>query len=169
MPLVPARIIALFSGLTGPLLLSMVLLSVAHGLAPGIPRLYAGIAAWLAGVILWPSVKGLARLQILTMLGVGAISLAWAASMGRATDWESMLASNQALLSMLAAVSFLRLVTLPASAADDPAPKGPAALRGLFCVRRARIFPVSLGGRRLRPRGGLARFPLQPQRRDIRR
>jgi hypothetical protein len=126
---VPERINALFHRLTGPLLLSMILLSVAHGFDPEIPRLFAGIAAWLAGVILWPGVKGLARLQILAMLGVGAVALAWAASMGQAMDWESVLASNQALLSMLAAVSFLRLVTLPASAADERAPRGPAALR----------------------------------------
>lgn len=125
----PDRIIPLLSLLTGPLLLSMVLLSVAHGLTPEIPRLYAGIAAWLAGVILLPGVKGLARLQILGMLGLGAAALAWAASTGRTTDWESVLASNQALLAMLAAVSFLRLVTLPASAADDPTPRGPGALR----------------------------------------
>ena len=125
----PDRITPLFSLLTGPLLLSMILLSVAHGLVPEIPRLYAGIAAWLAGVILLPGVKGLARLQILGMLGLGAAALAWAASTGRTTDWEPVLASNQALLAMLAAVSFLRLVTLPASAADDPTPRGPGALR----------------------------------------
>lgn len=115
--------------LTGPLLLSMVLLSIAHGLFPEIPRVYAGVAAWLAGLILMPGVMGLARVQILVMLGLGSAALAWAASTGRPTDWEPVLASNQALLAMLAAVSFLRLVTVPTSARNELTPRGRGALR----------------------------------------
>ena len=110
----------------------MILLSIASGLVPEFPRHYAGIAAWLAGLILLPAIRGPARLQILIMFSVGAAALSWAASTGRPTDWEPVLSSNQALLAMLAAVSFLRLIALPATESGarhaETTPRGPAAL-----------------------------------------
>ncbi len=121
------------SRLTGSLLLALVMLSIAHGLVPDVPRLCAGIAAWAAGLILLPRVRGLARIQFIAILLLGSAALVWSASQGRPTDWEPVIASNQALLAMLAAVSFLRLIALPSSPAPGPrcaAPvsRGPRAL-----------------------------------------
>jgi hypothetical protein len=110
----------------------MILLSIANGLFPQFPPLYAGIAAWLAGLILLPAIKRQARLQFIVMFSVGAAALFWAAASGRPTDWGLVLTSNQSLLAMLAAVSFLRLITLPAAESGGPGaettPRGPSAL-----------------------------------------
>lgn len=86
----------------------MILLSIANGLIPEFPSLYAGLAAWLAGLILLLAIKRQARLQFLVMFSVGAAALSWAAASGRPTAWGPILTSNQSLLAMLAAVSFLR-------------------------------------------------------------
>jgi hypothetical protein len=110
------------SALAGAALLAMTLLSIAHGLIPKVPELYAGLAAWAAGVILVPGVRGPARVQILAMLGVGIAAQVWALGAGGGADWAGMASANQALLAMLAAVSFLRLAAMPgASGPEDQA------------------------------------------------
>ena len=121
--------------LAGWLLLAAILLSVAHGLGAGVSRLLPGVAFWLAGLLLAARVRGLQRTQTLLMLTVGVLGLAYAAWVGGTPQLDKALATNQALLAMLAAVSFLRLISLPEVDAGEPDPRGSGALwRTLFGV-----------------------------------
>ena len=62
------------------------------------------------------------------MFVVGVICLVWAWSRGVPPDVLALINSNNSLLALLAGVSFLRLVTLPAAGRDDALPRG----RGAF-------------------------------------
>ncbi len=106
----------------------MILLSVTHGFYPGFPRIHAGIAAWLAGFLLANRLAGGQRLQVIAMLVVGGAGVAWGFLATGDLPVEPLLASNQALLAMLASVSFLRLVSLPPTDYEERLPTGPHAL-----------------------------------------
>jgi hypothetical protein len=110
-------------------MLAAVLLSVAYGLGFGVPVVFAGIAFWAAGFLLARRVIGLQRIQTLVMLLVGGTGLLYAWSSGGQVQLEKALAGNQALLAMLAGVSFLRLVSVPKIDAAEADPRGAAALR----------------------------------------
>ncbi len=112
----------------GWLLLTAILLSVAHGLRPGVPAAAAGSAFWLAGILLVWRVTGLQRTQTLAMLLVGGCGLVYAWLVGGQAQLDKALSTNQALLAMLAAVSFLRLISLPEAASDEEDPLGKPAL-----------------------------------------
>lgn len=113
----------------GCLLLIATLLSIARGAAAGVPAIVPGMVFWLAGSILVARVSGLQRGQTLLMLAVGLLLMGFAAINGGDLRWDKALSSNQALLSMLAAVTFLRLITVPAAGVDEADPRGAAALR----------------------------------------
>lgn len=115
--------------IAGWLILAAVLLSVAHGLGAGVTAGPAGAAFWLAGLLLIPRVLGLQRIQTVAMLLVGGAGLLFAWFGGGVVQLGKALVGNQALLAMLAGVSFLRLVSLPEVDAGEVDPRGPAALR----------------------------------------
>jgi hypothetical protein len=114
---------------SGWLILLAILLSLAHGLPLGVPAAFAGAAFWLAGLLLAARVSDLQRTQTLIMLLVGASGLLYAWWRGGEMQLVRALVANQALLAMLAGVSFLRLISLPVAAADERDPRGAAALR----------------------------------------
>jgi hypothetical protein len=114
--------------LAGWLLLVAIGLSVMHGLATGLPPTAPGAAFWIAGLLLFAQVNGLQRAQTLVMLLVGAIGLGYAWSQGHSPEWDKALATNQAMLAMLAGVTFLRLISLPETQAGEADPRGRAAL-----------------------------------------
>lgn len=114
--------------LAGWLLFGMILLSIGHGLYPGLPRLWAGMAAWGAGLLLFPAVTGMQRGQVLIMFLLGLAGIAWAAQTGGDPKIEAALSANQSLLAMLAAVSFLRLITQPGADPEESRPRGRRAL-----------------------------------------
>jgi hypothetical protein len=119
----------------GWLLLAAILLSVASGIDAGVPPALPGTAFWLAGVLLAREVGGLQRTQTLLMLAAGLAGLLYAGLSGGGVQLEKALSTNQALLAMLAAVGFLRLISLPEADAAEPDPLGRAALwRTLFGV-----------------------------------
>lgn len=121
--------------LAGWLLLAAILLSVAHGLGAGVSNMLPGVAFWLAGVLLTARVRGLQRTQTLLMLLVGGLGLGYSAWVGGVPELGKALATNQALLAMLAAVSFLRLISVPEVDAGEVDPCGRGALwRTLFGV-----------------------------------
>jgi len=135
--MIPARpdIPATIAPLAGGLLLVAILLSVASGIGLGVPQALPGAAFWLAGLLLAHRVSGLQRTQTLVMLtaGVGGLLYAWLS--GGEAQLGKALSTNQALLAMLAGVSFLRLISLPEVDAGEPDPRGRAALwRTLFGV-----------------------------------
>ncbi len=102
-------------------------LTVLSTLAGAVPLLYAGLAAWLAGLLLWRSVPRRTRIQSLVLMAIGVAGLAVPATQGIAVDWRHAISGNAALLAMLAAVSFLRLITAPAGDAET-APRGGQSL-----------------------------------------
>lgn len=112
----------------GWLLLAAILLSVASGIGLGVPRVLPGGAFWAAGLLLARRVSGLQRTQTLAMFAVGAAGLVYAWLSGGVAQLDKALSANQALLAMLAAVSFLRLISLPEVDAGEPDPRGRAAL-----------------------------------------
>jgi hypothetical protein len=114
----------------GWLLLAAILLSIGHGLGLGlgVPAAWPGVAFWAAGLLLASRVAGLQRTQTLLMLLVGVAGLIFAAVAGAGVQLDKALASNQALLAMLTAVSFLRLISLPEVAGDERDPRGRSAL-----------------------------------------
>jgi len=113
----------------GVLILAAILLSAADGLGSGLPPTLAGMAFWSAGVLLAPRVTGLQRIQTLAMLLVGGAGLLFSWAGSTPVQFGKALAGNQALLAMLAGVSFLRLVSLPAVDAGEADPSGAGALR----------------------------------------
>ena len=107
----------------GALLLAMVLFSILHGLAPATPAWIAGILGWLAAVLLAPAISPVQRFQVLAMLLAGGTGLLLTLLGGGDIDPLRVLSVNQSMIAMLAAVSFLRLVTQPADV-SDALPKG---------------------------------------------
>lgn len=115
--------------ITGWLLFSLILLSIAHGVSAAVPELLIGVLAWLAGSLLFAQVRGLARLQIFIMLGIGSVGIAWGLFAGSDLHFlQQALLANQSLIAMLLAVSFLRLVTALGTDPNEVLPSGKAAL-----------------------------------------
>jgi hypothetical protein len=86
------------------------------------------MAFWTAGLLLAGRVRGLQRTQTLVMLLVGTAGLIYAAYVGGEAQLGKALEANQALLAMLAGVSFLRLISLPAVDVAERNPRGAPAL-----------------------------------------
>ncbi|MCB1775088.1 MAG: hypothetical protein KDI88_15845 [Gammaproteobacteria bacterium] len=87
-----------------------------------------GALFWLAGLLLANRLVGMQRVQVLLMLAVGGIGLSYAAWAGGEPALASAFSNNQALLAMLAGVTFLRLISLPEVDAGEPDPRGRGAL-----------------------------------------
>ncbi|MGC1441100.1 MAG: hypothetical protein WA888_10865, partial [Burkholderiaceae bacterium] len=99
-------------GLAGVAVSVMLILAIGNGLfGDSIPHWWAGIAAWMAAVLLAGSVARGQQFQIGTLMLVGLITLVIAAFLGGQPHWVRILDANSNLLTMIAAVSFLRLVT----------------------------------------------------------
>ncbi len=147
----------------GGLLVAMVALAVMHGAAPAIPAWPAGAAAWLAGLLLWRGISAGQRLQVIVLTGLGVAALTWSGGLGMPSQWLRIVDQNHALLAMLAAVSFLRLVSQPAADAKHRSmPRGaPAYLRTLFGIHlfgaAINLSAVTILGDRLVGREGMDR------------
>ncbi|MCW8889393.1 MAG: hypothetical protein OQL20_01890, partial [Sedimenticola sp.] len=119
---------------SGPILMGMILLSVAHGLIPEFPRWLAGLLGWFAALTLIHNINTVQRTQVVAMLSIGTAGLVWGYFAGTGLALESAISTNQAMLAMLAAVSFLRLVTQPVTC-DEALPMGNKPLwRTLFGI-----------------------------------
>ncbi len=81
--------------------------------------IYAGPLAWCAGVLVWVDVPRRTKIQSMVLLLVGLVTIAVGYKKGVPADQAQALAGNAGLIGMLAAVSFLRLVTTPAASAKQ--------------------------------------------------
>ena len=121
----PALLPARREALAGFLLTLMIAASV----LPGISLLPAGMLGWSAALLLSRRLGWRQRIQTGWLLGLGVAGMAWGVLQGGSLPLDQALAGNQGLVSLLAAVSFLRLVTRPEAAnADVPPPRGRTAL-----------------------------------------
>lgn len=121
--------------LAGVLLALAIAAVTADGLGLTGLRLWGGLAAWAGGGLLWPDVAVRARRQGLVLVVLGMLGLLWGSWRGVAPDWVQVTAANAPLIAMLAAVSFLRLVTAPPPRAAAEPPTGrPALLSTLLGV-----------------------------------
>jgi len=101
--------------------LCLVITVIAVGVATFVtnfPVIYAGIPAWLAGALLWRGVPARSKIQALVLFCIGAIGAYVGVMAGGGVAWNEAISSNSGLIALLAAVSFLRLITVPRS--DQP-------------------------------------------------
>lgn len=102
---------------------------IAASVAPGVSLLPAGLLGWTAALLLSHRLGRRQRIQGGCLIGLGVAGIAWGALHDVPLDITRILAGNQGLVSLLAAVSFLRLVTRPEAAQRDaPPPRGRKAL-----------------------------------------
>ena len=127
---------ALRPTLAAALLGAMVLLVVLGELTETVPRWLAGAAGALALALLWPRVPGAVRVQAGVLAAIGAAAFVIGEPEAAGLSAASLLGYNDALLALLAAVRFLRLLPGNASEAAGP-PRG----RGAF-VRTALAINV---------------------------
>ncbi len=113
----------------GWLLASMVIVLPAHAIG-WFPSLPAALPGWMAALLLWSALAVAQRRQVAVLAGLGIAGLVFAAARGVPLDLARIALQNHLILSMLAAVSFLRLVALPdlAEGESDRLPRGPAAM-----------------------------------------
>ena len=109
------------------LLVAMTLLAALAGTGYGPPVWWAGMAAWLAGALLWPQLARTQKRQALILVGIGLLAYLVTLIRGGSPAWIDLLTQNSALLGMLAAVSFLQLLRAP-DGSDPALPRGRPAL-----------------------------------------
>ncbi len=105
----------------------MAVLAIAHGVYPAVPAWPAGVAGWLAAALLVRNLGPRQSLQVGAIAAAGLALIAWTALSSGTAAIDDALSRNHDLLSMLVAISFLRLVSLPATAEQERLPRGGAA------------------------------------------
>lgn len=111
----------------GALLATMLLTSIASGLVAVVPEWIPGLAAWTAAALLWPELSSAQRRQCLVLIAVGLAGIGLGRLKGVTVDYVRLLDENQAILSLIAGVSFVHMATPVASPQDLVAPRGPIA------------------------------------------
>ena len=114
--------------LAGWLLLAAIGFAVAQTLSPAVPKTVTGLLTWAAGLLLWPEIPSRTRRQVIILACIGLAGIAWGLSLGQTPDWPMILHGNALLLGMLAAVSFLRLITRPGTETHEHLPSGRRAV-----------------------------------------
>ncbi len=103
-------------------------LAVLHAALESFPAWPAGACGWITAALLWDRISRTHRLLvgIITAIGGGALAMAWWRS--GALPLAQAISQNHTLLTMLVAVTFLRLISLPSERSATPLPTGPKAL-----------------------------------------
>ncbi|MCG2634717.1 MAG: hypothetical protein J4A00_07350 [Gammaproteobacteria bacterium] len=121
--------------LAGILLLLSLFAAIAAGTLPGWPGWPAGLLGWTAGGLLFPDIAPRTRRVVLMLFTIGLIGIAQ--HLLRTGEWVLLRAvsGNQALIALLAAVSYLRLLNIESPGEQPRQPTGlPAMLQTLFGV-----------------------------------
>jgi len=117
--------------LAGILIFFMILVTILDGFSLlssfQRPLWIAGMAGWASAFLLVADTPGILRIQLGVIIGVGLGLGMYAMSLGGTVDPDSIIAGNTGLLSMIAAVGFLRLVALPVTETSEHLPVGPRA------------------------------------------
>ncbi|MCZ6723386.1 MAG: hypothetical protein O6938_05645 [Gammaproteobacteria bacterium] len=114
--------------LAGILILVMVLITILNGLfqfsLPFDPAWLAGVASWLAALLLFNNASRILQVQVGILLAIGLILIFYAADQGVEINFLNVISSNSGLLSMIAAVGFLRLVAISDTDKETRLPVG---------------------------------------------
>ena len=86
-----------------------------------------GLCGWLAALLLIVDTTKILRIQIALIIAVGVLLSLYAASRGGHVNITAIITGNTELLTMVAAVGFLKLVALPKSGKTRTLPVGPKA------------------------------------------
>lgn len=87
----------------------------------------AGISGWLAAFLLFTDTPKILRIQVGIIILVGISLSVYALTLGGNVHYDAIISGNTRLLTMVAAVGFLRLVALPVATQSEILPTGPKA------------------------------------------
>lgn len=113
-----------YSSLAGISLFLMILGSILSEIWPAFPSWPSGVCAWCAALLLVSQLSKVQILQIGILLLIGVVSLSSGLALDSQPKWLRLLDNNAGLLSMLAAVSFLRLVAMQGNKVQVAVPHG---------------------------------------------
>ncbi len=108
----------------GAVIVGMLALSITRMFWPVVPALAAPALAWIALALLWRGIGIQQRIQMVAFSALGVAALSWGAGRGAALSVEAVLGQNQAILSMLASITLLRLLSPPVREAEPELPSG---------------------------------------------
>lgn len=114
--------------LAGISLFIMTLLSIAASISPHVSPLATALFAWAAAILLMRQLPRAMIIQISVMLVVGIACLFWSLETISQLPLLKILSANHKLLALIAAVSFLRLITQPDISNSSPLPTGKTAV-----------------------------------------
>lgn len=148
--------------IAGWLLCAAVVFTATNTLWPQLGNDWAGLLTWSAGILLWPELPAHTRRQVVILISIGLMAIGWGLTQHLTPGWSMMLSGNAQLLSMLAAVSFLRLITRPDDDAGGRLPQGRRAvwstLLGVHLFGAViNLSSVFIMGDRMRGKAGLNR------------
>jgi len=110
------------------LILLMIAITILNGFAllpAGIEaQLVAGIAAWLAALLLFADTSRILRIQVSLILLAGLAMMLYAHLQVPLQHAGKVIGSNTGLMTMIAAVGFLRLVVIPDTLVQETLPVG---------------------------------------------
>ena len=98
-------------------------LSITRMFWPAVPALAAPALAWIALALLWRGLGMQQRVQMVAFSALGVAALWWGVGRGAALSVEAVLGQNQAILSMLASITLLRLLRPPVREAEPELPR----------------------------------------------
>ena len=118
-----------FIPLSGIFILLMTVWSILSEIWSAFPSWPSGVFGWLAAALLISRLSKAQIFQIGILLLIGVVALSIGIQLGSQPEWLRLLDSNASLLSMLAAVSFLKLVAMQSKEAEVAPPHGLRAYR----------------------------------------
>ncbi|MDH3636161.1 MAG: hypothetical protein OES20_15790 [Gammaproteobacteria bacterium] len=109
----------------------MVVITIMTGLNfldPGTNPLHiAGVAAWSAALLLFVDTSRVLKVQVSLILLIGIAMIVYARRYSVVVDTNALISANTGLMTMIAAVGFLRLVVIPETEQDETLPIGKKA------------------------------------------
>ena len=106
----------------------MIVITILNGLGlidAGLGPLWlAGAAAWAAAALLFVDTRGSLKIQVGLILGLGIGLILFARRGATPIDFDIVVSSSTGLMTMIAAVGFLRLVVIPDTRVEEKLPQG---------------------------------------------
>jgi hypothetical protein len=91
------------------------------------PLWIAGIAAWSAALLLFTDTSRVLKIQVSLILLIGIAMIVYASRQSAVVDPGALISANTGLMTMIAAVGFLRLVVIPEAQQEEALPVGKKA------------------------------------------